>query len=195
MLPCTAFDATALLGDMSGALSTRAIAVAPGTVLHEDGVRRLVLNTWYSDHGELHNLTVVALSHDDTRGIHKPQTISQPADWAQRLRIEAQSPQPSNRRWWLAIGLDDEGRYRGANGFCDGQPCEMCSPRSYDPDLQTREPCRRAHAHAWNQVGFWEDQSRNYGVHYILGVTANGLGQARKAALRICERIRTTGHL
>ncbi|QDN54055.1 hypothetical protein [Streptomyces sp. S1D4-20] len=195
MPTCTDFTAAPLLNDMSGALATRRIAAVPGMVLHEDGVRRLVLNTWYSDNGEVQNLLVVALSHYDAMGILKPWNRSMAVDWAQRCTITAESPQPSNRRWWLAVTLDDQGRYKNSNAFCDGHPCEMCAERATDPNLQTRKPCRRAHAHAWNQVGSWEDQSRIHGVHYVLGVLADNLAQARKTARGICERIATGGHL
>lgn len=197
MPTCTDFDATTLLNDMSGALSTTRIAVKPGMVLHEDGVRRLVLNTWYSgsDNDERQNLTMVALSHDDAMGTQEPWNSSLAVHLAQHQSVKAKSPQPSNRRWWLAVSLDDQGRYRGANGFCDGHPCEMCAPRATDPYYQTTESCRKAHAHAWNQVGNWEDNSRIHGKHYILGVLADDVDEARDTARGICERIRTVGHL
>ncbi|MGW2421493.1 hypothetical protein ACWC0C_19965 [Streptomyces sp. NPDC001709] len=195
MPTCTDFAAAPLLDDMSGVLSTSRIAAVPGMVLHEDGVRRLVLNTWYSDNGERQNLLVVALSHYDAMGILKPWNSAMNVDWAQRRTIKAQSPQPSDRRWWLAVTLDEQRRYKGAKAFRDGHPCEMCSERATDPNLQTRNPCRRAHAHAWNQVGFWEDQSRIHGVHYVLGVLADDIDQARETARGICERIATVGHL
>ncbi|MET9778620.1 hypothetical protein ABZ023_30950 [Streptomyces sp. NPDC006367] len=197
MPTCTEFDATALLDDMSGALSTPRIAVKPGMVLHADGARRLVLNAWYSgdDHNERQNLMVVALSHDDAMGILKPWNSSLTVPLAQHQSVKAEYPQPSNRRWWLAVSLDDQDRYRGANGFRDGHPCDMCAPRATDPYFQTTVPCRKAHAHAWNQIGNWEDNSRIHGKHYVLGVLADDVDQARETARGICERIRTVGHL
>lgn len=197
MPTCTAFNAAPLTDDMSGALEWTRITVTPGMVLHEDGVRRLVLNTWYStgQFGEVQNLQVVALSHDDSMGILKPWNSARSVTEAQRATVKAECPQPNRRRWWLAVSLDDQGRYQGANGFRESHPCEMCAPSAIDPDLQTREPCRTPRAHAWNQVGHWDDYHRSPGRNVVLAPIADTLDQAREIAREICERIRTVGHL
>ncbi|WP_167163088.1 hypothetical protein [Streptomyces sp. MBT27] len=186
-----------LLTDMSGALTQMRLAVRPGDVLHAYGARLLVLNTRFgtTEYGERQELSVVAVSHEDARATwFHAWSMGLDVEYARRESATAESPQPSTRRWWLAVSLDDKRRFSGANGFRDGSDCTICAPRPLDPARREYEPCRNAHAHAWNQIGDL-DRIAPGRRHYVLGPIAETWEQAREIAAETCERIRTVGHL
>ncbi|MFF4283025.1 hypothetical protein ACFY0Z_30110 [Streptomyces kronopolitis] len=194
---CTNFT-TSLLDDMSGALTWGRLSVWPGMVIHDFDARSLVLNSRIAmgEHGAYQVLQVARLSHQDARGIVNPLDLSRSVAQAHREEITAEAPQPSTRRWWLAVALDARGRYAGANGFRDGAPCTTCADRPTDPARPNFERCRNAHSHAWNQVGHWEDTVPDrIGRHYVLGPIAETLTEAREVAAETCERLATFGHL
>ncbi|MGW3932908.1 hypothetical protein ACWECC_33165 [Streptomyces microflavus] len=196
-LPAHPAVTSPLLDDMSGALTFGRLAVQPGMVLHEGGARLLVLNSRIAagEYGQRQELLIAAVTEGDARATwFHAWSMGLSVDFARSKTATAQAPQPSNRRWWLAVSLDGRDRYTGANGYRDGSPCTICAPRPLDPSRPNYEPCRNAHTHAWNVVGNWDRMAPGTS-HYVLGPTAETLDQAREIAADTCERIRTLGHL
>lgn len=150
MCTCPEFDEVALfLDDMSGVLHVPRVSVTPGMVVSEDGMRRLVLNTWYdtTELGVRHNVMMVALSHGDSMDSPGLWTSALAVEETQRRTVRAQCPQPGNRRWWLAVTLDDQSRYQSASGFRDGAACRACTDGFADAMFTPANGCRFAAAH------------------------------------------------
>ncbi|MFF4276209.1 hypothetical protein [Streptomyces sp. NPDC001536] len=200
MPTCTEFTST-VLDSRTAPMTIQRLAVKPGDVLHDMGVRFLVLNARFSDnppHGTRQVLTVAALSHTDAMGVLVPWTMSLSVDAARGRDATVEAPEPDTRRWWVAATLDDRGRLDGANGHQEGADCERCADRPLDPARRNYVPCKAAQAHAWNEVGYWEDSRHRLEAprtYYVLPVIADTWEDARMQARDLCERLRTVGHL
>ncbi|MER7497089.1 hypothetical protein ABT033_31390 [Streptomyces pharetrae] len=200
MTTCTEFTST-VLDSRTAPMTVQRLAVKPGDVFHSMGVRFLVLNARFSDnppYGTRQMLTVAALSHTDTLGVLVPWTMGLSVDVARRQDVTVEAPEPDARRWWVAATLDKLGRLDGANGYRESADCERCADKPLDPAQRKYVPCRAAQAHAWSQVGYWEDSRHRLAApraHYVLPVLADTWEDARAQAHDLCERLRTIGHL
>ncbi|MFG3132926.1 hypothetical protein ACGFZU_35160 [Streptomyces tendae] len=200
MATCTEFTST-VLDSRTAPMTVSRLAVMPGDVFHDGGVRYLVLNTRYPDvpHcGLRQSLTVAALSHADTRGILKPWTMGLSVDYARTKDATVEAPEPDARRWWVATVLDDRDRFDGANGYRESDDCERCADAPLDPARRNYVTCKSARAHAWNQVGEWQDARHRLEAprdYYVLPVIADTWEDAREQVRALCERLRTVGHL
>lgn len=197
---CTDFTST-VLASRTAPMTVQRLAVKPGDVFHNGGARYLVLNARYGDAphcGLRQSLTVAALSHADARGILKPYTMGLSVDFARTQDATVEAPEPDARRWWVAAILDDRGRFDGANGYQESADCERCADTPLDPARRNYVTCKGAQAHAWNQVGYWEDSRHRLEAprtYYVLPVLADTWEGARAQAHDLCERLRTVGHL
>jgi hypothetical protein len=200
MPTCTDFTST-VLDSRSAPMTVQRLAVMPGDVFHDGGVRYLVLNARYPDvpsYGMRQSLTVAALSHADTRGILAPWTMGLSVDFARNQDATVEAPEPDARRWWLAVTLDDHHRFDGASGYQESADCSRCADPHPDPEFRNYVPCKSARAHAWNQVGEWVGARHRLEAprtYYVLPVIADTWDDARSQARDLCERLRTVGHL
>lgn len=197
---CTEFAST-VLDSRTAPMTVQRLAVKPGDVLHTMGVRFLVLNARFSDnppYGTRQMLTVAALSHADTMGVLRPWNMGLSVDAARTENVTVEAPEPDARRWWVAVTLDDRDRFDGANGYREGADCERCADKPLDPARRNCVPCVAAQAHAWNEVGYWEDSRHRLEAprtYYVLPVLADTWEDARTQVRDVCERLRTVGHL
>lgn len=197
---CTEFAST-VLDSRTAPTTVQRLAVKPGDVFHTMGVRFLVLNARIRDNrdcGARQVLTVAALSHTDTMGVLMPWHMGLSVDAARTQDATVETPAPDTRRWWIAATLDNQGRLDGANGYREGADCQRCAETPLDPAHRNHVPCTAAQAHAWNEVGQWEDSRHRLEAprtYYVLPVLANTWEDARQQAHDLCERLRTIGHL